>query len=197
MVQSQWQFLVVASLVGLLTSDGFNVAMNKKLNTFSKYNNNNDNNNAMLDQQLRPASSSSTSSSSSSSMLLQMSTTDRKIEGKNMADFKKNILEFHNNGGLDLDLEVDEDSDTAGFLDITQEVEVLPALNRVSKEEEVKLMIEADVARNDIFYEVDKRMKKTKMALIEEQKFDEVDFVLFCCLSFLDILLAFYVNFIF
>ena len=94
-------------------------------------------------------------------------------EDKKTKQFKRNILEYHNTGGGDVG-EDGDDSDTGMFLDLMQEVDVRPTLYRTSKEEEVKLMIEADVSQSDIFYEANNKMMKTKSQLIEVQKYQEV-----------------------
>lgn len=44
---------------------------------------------------------------------------------------------------------------------------------KVSKEEEIRLMVEADISPADNFFEANLKMKKEKMALIEEQNFQK------------------------
>ena len=94
-------------------------------------------------------------------------------EDTKMKQFKQNIVEYHNSGEDNVD-DDDDDSDAGMFLDLMQEVDVRPTLYKTSKEEEVKLMIEADVSQSDIFYEANSKMLKTKSQLIEEQKYQEV-----------------------
>ena len=95
-------------------------------------------------------------------------------EDKKTKQFIRNIVEYHNSRDDDDFNEDGDDSDTGMFLDLMQEVDVRPALYRTSKEEEVRLMIEADVSQSDIFYDANNKMMKTKSQLIEEQKFQEV-----------------------
>lgn len=82
-------------------------------------------------------------------------------------------MDYYNSEQEDDFGEDDNDSDAGMFLDLMQEVDVRPTLYKTNREEEVKLMIEADVSQADIFYEVNNKMMKSKSQLIEEQKYQE------------------------
>ena len=103
---------------------------------------------------------------------LFMSTTTN--DDKRIRQFKRNIMDYYNSEQEDDFGEDDNDSDAGMFLDLMQEVDVRPTLYKTNREEEVKLMIEADVSQADIFYEVNNKMMKSKSQLIEEQKYQEV-----------------------
>ena len=53
-------------------------------------------------------------------------------EDERTKEFKRNIVEYHNNGDDDVD-DNDDDSDAGMFLDLMQEVEVRPTLYKTSK----------------------------------------------------------------
>ena len=146
-----WMFAVLSSLSILLTSDAFRLI-------------------ASSSNGLRTVDNKS----SLRFVKMMSSGVDVKKDGQRVRDFKKNIAAYADSGEADFHDDNEDSDDTGLFLDLVQEVEVNPSIYKVSKEEEVKLMIAADVSQSDIFYEVDKKMKKTKMALIEQQKFQEV-----------------------
>ena len=99
----------------------------------------------------------------SHSLRLQASTQYLKEEALQVRAFKKRVAEFS----------LEEDSDKPEEASPFPDTDTFSAPFKVSKEEEMKLMIQADISPADNFFEVNLKMKKAKMALIEKEEFQK------------------------